>query len=260
MHISKAEIKLLRSLTRHKEREELKMFFVEGWRSLKDALHSGFQIEFVAITTSYLKDPDDKSIVGEIEQRKIAIKELTEAELRQVSDTIHAQGAIALVRQKSGKIEDLAKREQAIFVVADRMADPGNLGSLVRTCDWFGVDALILTEGSVDLYNEKVVRSTAGSIFHIPVVAHARAEEMLTLLRDRGFRIVGTAGEAKTAYSAATFGHKTALIVGSEANGLSAPVRKLCDEIVRIERHGKAESLNVVVACGIVLSHIRKVR
>jgi len=257
VHISKGDIKLLRSLSQRKMREEHGTFIVEGWRALKDALNSGRHVTFVAMTSRYVKDADYAPIIHEIEQRKITLKELSDAELRQVSDTVHAQGVIALVAQQKASIGDFGDLERSLVVIADRIADPGNLGSIIRTCDWFGVDALILSEGCVDTYNEKVVRSTAGSIFHLHVIDHANLEEFLPSLKDRGFRIVGTAGEAKTSYASVAFQNRTALVLGSEAGGLSPATRKLCDEIVKIERHGRAESLNVVVACGIMLAHLR---
>ena len=244
-------------MSQRKVRDERRKFIVEGWRALKDALNSGFHIDYVAVTGPYVKNPDYQTIIHDIERRKIPLKELTEVELRQVSDTVHSQGVLALVDQKVVSLDHLGRSNSSLVVVADRVADPGNLGSIIRTCDWFGVDALILTEGCVDLYNEKVVRSTAGSIFHLPVIEHAPVDGTVTALKSLGFSIIGSAGEAKSSYSKVEYRSKNAILVGSEASGLSPSLRKQCDEMVRIERRGKAESLNVVVACGIILSHIR---
>jgi TrmH family RNA methyltransferase len=260
VHISKADIKLLRSLSQHKMREQHKKFIVEGWRALKDALNSGFRVDYVAVTPRHIGNPDYEPILREIEQRKITVKEISDAELQQISDTVHAQGVITLVDQKNASIADLGQKKTSLVVVADRIADPGNMGSIIRTCDWFGVDALILSEGCVDVYNDKVVRSTAGSIFHVHFVDHANVDDTLSTLKNLGFLLVGTAGEAKTSYAGVRYQDKTAIVIGSEANGLSSSARKLCDEMVKIERHGRAESLNVVVACGIILSHIRRIR
>ncbi len=259
MRLSKSDIGFLKSLSHRKVREEHRKFLVEGWRTLNDALNSDFPIDYVAMTASGRNDPEHQSVLRAIERRKIALKDLSETELRQVSDTVHSQGVIALVGQAKGAVQELGVSDRALIVVADRIADPGNLGSLVRTCDWFGVDALILSEGCVDLYNEKVIRSTAGSIFHTKVVDRVNVEETLSSLKGLGFRIVGTAAEASTSYTKMTYPGKTAIVMGSEASGLSPRIREQCDAIVSIGRHGRAESLNVTVACGIILSFIRSV-
>jgi TrmH family RNA methyltransferase len=141
--------------------------------------------------------------------------------------------------------------------VADAVSDPGNLGSILRTCDWFGVDLVILGKGCVELYNEKVVRSTVGSIFHLRVAEDVDLVETLPEMKSWGFSVVALSADAKQAYNEFRFAGKSALVMGSEAHGLSRPVRSIVDTSVRIPRFGQAESLNVGVACGIVLAHLR---
>lgn len=257
MRISKSEIKLLRSLSQKKFRDKERKFIVEGWRALKDVLNSGYHIDYIAMVARYADDPDYQAIVRETNTRKIDLKELSEIELRQVSDTVHSQGVIALVEQNNTLIDALLAKKDSLVVYADRISDPGNVGSIIRTCDWFGVDAIILSEGCVELHNEKVVRSTSGSIFHVPVVEHADTSETLSRLKKLGFCIVATAGDAKISYADARFKEKNALILGSEAGGISQHARQISDSVVKIPQWGNAESLNVGVACGIVLSHLR---
>lgn len=257
MRISKSELKFLRSLTQKKVRERERKFVVEGWRALKDALNSDFRIDFVAMTNQYVANPDYGSFIRDIDARKTQLKELTETEMRQVSDTVHAQGVIAVVQQKNGTLENVLKKGSSLVVFADHIADPGNLGSIVRTSDWFGADALILSEGCVGLYNDKVVRSTSGSIFHVPVVEGAGTNEVLSHLRGLGFWIVATAGEAKESYANTPYKEKNAIILGSEASGINKEARRFADAVVSIPSLGQAESLNVGVACGIILSHLR---
>jgi TrmH family RNA methyltransferase len=256
MRISKSEIKFLRSLRQKKVREVEKKFIVEGWRPLKDALNSGFRMEYVALTAQLAANPDHQAIIAELGSRKVELKELNEIELRQVSDTVHAQGVIALVEQKQHSLDKILSGKKGLFVYADHISDPGNVGSIVRTCDWFGVDALLLSEGCVELYNEKVVRSTSGSIFHIPVIEHVIASDLLPRLKALGFWVVATAGDSKSGYLDVHYGEKNVIAFGSEASGVSKEVRQLSDEVVKIPQRGRAESLNVGVACGIVLSHI----
>lgn len=260
MHITKSEVKLLRALAQKKIRDREKKFVIEGWKPLKDVLNSGFQVDYVAMTHRYKENPDYRSFINDIDSRGIELKELTDVELRQVSDTVHAQGVIAVIEQKTWTLDEILAGRSTLLVLADRIADPGNLGTMVRTCDWFGADALILSEGCVDLHNEKVVRSTSGSIFHIPLADHVDTVAVLSRLKKLGFWILATAGEAKTSYTEAKYGEKNVIIFGSEAGGVHIDTRRLADEVVGIPRRGKAESLNVGVACGIILSHLRNSR
>jgi RNA methyltransferase, TrmH family len=248
---------LLRSLTQKKVREREMKFVIEGWKSLKDALSSDFKIEFVAMKREYADDPDYASFVREIGKRGIELKDISEVEIKQVSDTVHAQGVLALLRQKTRSIDDVLKTESSLAVFLDRIADPGNMGTIVRTCDWFGVDCLILSEGCVDLYNEKVVRSTSGSVFHIPVVENMETNPTLLQLKERGFQIIAASGDAKISYVEARYKEKKVIVFGNEARGIHSEVHRLADVDVSIPRRGKAESLNVAIACGIILSHLR---
>ncbi len=257
MKISKSNVSLLRSLTQKKIREREKKFVIEGWKPLKDALNSDFQFEFIAMKREYAEDPDYSSFVREIEMRGIELKDISDAELKQVTDTVHAQGVVALLQQKTRDIDDVLTTESSQIVFLDRIADPGNMGTIVRTCDWFGVDCLILSEGCVDLYNEKVVRSTSGSVFHVPVVERKETNAILLQLKNQGFQIVAAAGDAKLSYVDAKYGHKKVIVFGNEAGGIHADARRAADVVVSIPRSGKAESLNVAIACGIILSHLR---
>jgi TrmH family RNA methyltransferase len=257
LHITKSELNLLRSLSQKKVREHEKKFIVEGWKSLREALDSDFRIEFVAITRECWDNPDYGSLMRNIESRRIDLKTLTSVQLNQASDTVHAQGVLAVILERRRTLDEVMAKNPALIVFADRIADPGNLGTIVRTCDWFGVDVLILSEGCVDLYNEKVIRSTSGSIFHIPVVQNAGAVAVLSQLKSRGFRITATAGDAKESYTDVKSKERNVIILGNEAGGIQAESRRLADRVVGIPRLGKAESLNVGIACGVILAHLR---
>ncbi|MEK6565945.1 MAG: RNA methyltransferase, partial [Bacteroidota bacterium] len=135
--------------------------------------------------------------------------------------------------------------------------DPGNLGSIVRCCDWFGVDALLLSQGCVELHNEKVVRSSTGSLFHVQVVEDVDCSDVLHQLKKQSFAIIATAGDAPSEYTKIDPARKICLIFGSEAHGVSKEVHKTADLIVKIPKFGQAESLNVGVTCGIILAHLR---
>ncbi|MGB2869209.1 MAG: RNA methyltransferase [Bacteroidota bacterium] len=257
MQLSKSEVKYLRSLSQKKVRAEEKKFLVEGWRTVKDALESSFSIDFAAITDAFRENSEHHAILDQLKEQKITQKEITEIELNQVCDTVHAQGIVALVRQKEQRLELSVGKDAKLVVIVDGVSDPGNAGSIVRTSDWFGVNAILFGTGCVELYNEKVVRSTAGSIFHIPIVENVDLSVGLKSLKEKGFLVVSTAADGKTSLEEFKPPERTAIIVGSEARGVSEEARALSDVVLKISKFGKAESLNVGVACGIVLSHLK---
>jgi TrmH family RNA methyltransferase len=257
MRITKAEIKFVRSLSQKKVRQEERKFVLEGWRALKEVLNSSSKVDMVAVLPRYLGDPDYEGILSKLRERGSVIRELSEAELSQLADTVHAQGVVAVIQQKSHALNADRLGSDSVIVAADAVSDPGNLGSIVRSCDWFDVDLLLLGRGCVDLYNDKVVRSTVGSILHLPVVEGVDLPATLGSMRQRGFSIVAFSGDGKQPYTELQPHGKVVYAFGNEAHGVGREVRAVADSVVRIPKYGKAESLNVGVACGIVLAHMR---
>ena len=132
-------------------------------------------------------------------------------------------------------------------------SDPGNVGTLIRTADAFGADAVILSDDTVELYNPKVVRSTMGSIFHLPIFDETDLEKTLPELKKRNFKILGTDVREGKSLDRVDFSGKICVLIGNEAEGLNKKLLPLLDDIVQIPIRGKAESLNAAVAGGIIL-------
>jgi TrmH family RNA methyltransferase len=259
MHISKNEIKHVRSLSQKKYRQSEQKFVVEGWRALKEVLSSSAKVELVGILSRYIDDPDYRVILSKLEERGAEVRELTEKELDALADTVHAQGVIAVVQQKKHSLDANLLKKASLVVVADSVSDPGNLGSIIRSSDWFNIDMLLLGKGCVELFNDKVIRSTVGSIFHLPIVEGVDLPSTLRMLKEHGFLVIALSGDGKHGYDELSISGKLAIVLGSEAHGVSGEVRALADDVVRIPKYGKAESLNVGVACGIVLARVRSV-
>jgi RNA methyltransferase, TrmH family len=256
MSLTQSEIKYLRSLQQKKYRDTERKFLLEGWRPLRDALDSNFTIELIAVLPGSTHKPEHQSILALAKNRNIPVKELKEIQLRQISDEVHSQGIVALIHQQNETYDKNKLRSAKIVVACDTLSDPGNLGTILRTCDWFGVDAVLLSEGCVSLYNEKVVRAMAGSMFHVNVFENLELKNVLSDLQAEKFRLIATALDA-TPVSPSTFQEKSVLIVGSEAHGIKPDLLQLADEVSSIPRFGKAESLNVGIACGIFLAQWR---
>jgi TrmH family RNA methyltransferase len=257
MKVSKADIKYFRSLSQKKVRQAERKFILEGWRALKEVLNSSCKVETVAVLPRYLQDPDYEPILTKLVERGATIKEVTEIELNQVAETVHAQGVLAVVQQKTHSFDSVRLGQSAVVIAADAVSDPGNLGSIIRSSDWFDVDMVMLGRGCVELYNEKVVRSTVGSLFHVPIVEGVDLAEALAAMKKKEFSIVAFSGDGKQSYTSLERSSRAVYVLGSEAHGVSREVRSVADVVVRIPKYGKAESLNVGVACGIVLAHIR---
>jgi TrmH family RNA methyltransferase len=257
MNVTQAEVKYLRSLQQKKYRDAERKFLLEGWRPLRDALESNFSFELIAVKPEAGQNSEHQSILALAKNRSIPIKELKEVQLKQISDEVHSQGIVALVHQQLDKFDPKVLRSIKFIVACDNVSDPGNLGTILRTCDWFGVDAVLLSEGCVSLYNEKVVRATAGSIFHLKIFENLDFKTALSHLKSESFRLIATALDGKPFNSTFLQQEKSILILGSEAHGVNPDILQQADEVLSIPCFGKAESLNVGIACGIFLANWR---
>lgn len=260
MTITKAQIRHLRDLHRKKEREEAGTFLVEGVRLVREALASHAAMEGFYFTETASMDPAVAELIGRAEQRTPHVHRLTPRDMESVSDTVTAQGVLAEFRQQhSGLDEVILRGDTDSFLVAlDGVTDPGNLGSIIRSADWFGVQGVLVGHQSVDLYNPKVVRSTMGSLFHLPVVPDVDLLAVLSRAREAGYTVYGADAAGEAHFDHVSFARKSVLVLGNEAWGLSDAVKALTDVRVAIRRYGSAESLNVGVACGILLSGLHK--
>jgi RNA methyltransferase, TrmH family len=256
VNLSQSEIKYLRSLQQKKYRDAERKFLLEGWRPLLDALHSSFQIELIAVLGEDGQKSEHQPIFELAQKRGIAVKEIKELQLKQISDSVHSQGVVALVHQHVKPLDVTLLQSAQCIVACDRLSDPGNLGTILRTCDWFGVDAVLLNPGCVSLYNEKVVRSTAGSIFHLKVFEDVDFGSVFSTLKSENFKVVATALNGKS-LTTSTLPEKVVFLLGNEAQGVHPQLIQQADTVVSIPRYGQAESLNVGIACGVFLEHWR---
>jgi TrmH family RNA methyltransferase len=170
--------------------------------------------------------------------------ELRRGVAERISATETTPGLFAVVRARLASAAVLGGA--GLVVVADRLADPGNLGTVLRSAEAAGVDAVVLTAGTVDPLNPKVVRASAGSLFHVPVVAPASLDDV----RAAGLRLLGTSSHRGTPHTDADWRGRVAIVLGGEAHGL--PDDAAVDGWVRIEHHGRAESLNVAMAATVL--------
>ena len=224
--------RLRRLIGRRSSRTEEAAFVVEGRVLIAEAVAAGWSIEaqYVAAGEEPLVDAGPAQV-------------LAPGVAERVSDLETPTGLFAIVRERLVDADVLATA--SFVLVADRVAEPGNLGTIVRSAEAAGVDAIVVTPGTVDETNPKVLRSSAGAVFHVPIV---RAE--LDEVAKEGLRLIGTSSHHGVAHTEADWSGRIAIVAGNEAAGLAdtAPIT----DWVRIEHHGRAESLNVAMAATVL--------
>jgi RNA methyltransferase, TrmH family len=257
--LSKNEIKKIKSLHQKKYRDVENKFFIEGIHLIEEALKSEFRLELVLFTSEF--EETNNKFLSEILAKKIRIEKITNKEFDGICDTENSQGIFSVMDKFENTFENYLKRTKALkkqtLVALEEISDPGNLGTIIRTADWFGIDAILIGKNSVDLFNPKVIRATMGSIFHLPIFNEIDLPEILPEIKDQEYSIYVTLLHGES-YISTKFGHKSLLIFGNEAHGISNEIIKMAYKTISIPQHGKAESLNVSIAAGVILSEIAK--
>jgi TrmH family RNA methyltransferase len=224
----------------------------EGVRAVEDLLHeSALAVRFAAASSSLGDTPRGQSLAQSILKRGIDLREVGEAELRELAGTDTPQGILAVAKIPPGGLARIpVDGDPAVVLVLDAVQDPGNFGTLARTAEALGAAGLIALTGTVDPWNPKAVRAAMGSTFRLPV-AEAGWEEAGAWLREHGFQTLASAvgGEAVPH----PVPRRVALVMGNEGAGISAETRALADVVVGIPLRGRAESLNVAAAGAILL-------
>lgn len=229
-------------LTR-KERDKSKEFLVEGFHLVEEALKT----KDVVLT---IMKREDVELPANWDTENIVVNEITKAVAKEISETEQSQGVYAHCRQMEYAETAHADWNKLLFV--DAVQDPGNVGTMIRTADAAGMDAVIIGKGAADPYSPKTVRSAQGSNFHIPII-RGDLNDWIQKAKDNHIQVIGTSLEESVDYKEPKATGKFALIVGNEGSGMSPELLKQTDVNVRIPIYGKAESLNVAVATGILL-------
>lgn len=238
-------------LTRKKYRDETGMFLLEGIKPLKDALTAGMDIKSVFVSDSVSEHPATVGILAELPESCSAC--CLEGKLFSgLSDTEASQGIIAAV------VKSTADIGEGGIAVLDRLQDPGNTGTIIRTAEAAGYGGIAVIRGTVDIYSPKVVRAAAGSLIRMPVLFFNNATEAAEFLHRTGRKLVVTCPDGAVDYREADLGADMALIVGNEGGGVSDEFMALADIKVKIPMKGQIESLNVAVAAGILMFHGNK--
>lgn len=243
--ISKAKIKYIKSLQVKKYRKQEQCFVVEGAKSVEELLSSGFEVTWLAATEEFARTHERRIRESRAELVLATTDELSAAGSFQTNDA-----CVALARMKPNEPFSLPPGQLALAL--DDIRDPGNLGTMIRTADWYGVKHMVASEETADFYNAKVIAATMGSFGRV----HVYYTSLPQFLKSSGAHVYGTflqgADVHKTDFTTGGF-----IVIGNESNGISREVESSVTSRITIPRYGNAESLNAAIATGIVLDAAR---
>ena len=238
--LSKNQIKLIKSLSLKKNRQQNGLFIVEGIKGISEFLKSDFVLKNL-FTTKSIFEADEHLIT-----------EITEAELKKITSLKNPNTALAIFEIP----EQIKSQEKGLIVALDDVRDPGNLGTIIRLCDWYGIKDLVCSFNTVDCYNTKVVQATMGSLTRVNI----QYVDLDAYLESSKFNIFGTLLEGENIYSS-DLPQQGIIVLGNEANGISETIKTRVNRKVTIPQFGvikATESLNVANATAIVLSEFKR--
>ena len=247
-----------RKLLQRKHRIRQERFLVEGGQLLWMALDAGFLVDEVYFSGKLDRHSSTGVLLTKLEQNGARLIEVTPSIHASMSTRAGGDHLIGVVQHKALSLREVKLPDITLVLVLDRLQDCGNVGTLVRTADAVGASAVILIEPCADVYDPRAVRSSMGSIFNLPVLSIQDLSELETWLRTNSLQLVGADAHQGTLWGQDALQGGVALCLGNEARGLSSDVDALVDTRVRLPIHGKADSLNVAVAGGVMMYLWRK--
>lgn len=247
---------LIQLQNKSKVREEQGAFIIEGIKMFEESKAGGHLIKAYVSESFYLdKIQTDKDYFNSFSHEIVS-----DTIFKDASETMTPQGIMAIVKKPVYKLEDIIKRDKVTLMLLEDLRDPGNLGTIIRTSEGAGFDGVILSKSSVDVFNPKVIRSTMGAIYRMPLVYVDDFTGMLEHLKLKGINIYAAHLNGASYYDKINYGDKTAILVGNEANGLSNEAAMASSQRVKIPMEGKVESLNAAIAASILMYEVYRQR
>jgi RNA methyltransferase, TrmH family len=242
--LSKNKIKYIKSLQLKKNRKKEQSFIAEGAKTVLELINSDYRISTLVCTDEFLQQ--HKSIIN---NNKYEIIEVTENELSDLGTFSSNNAALAVASIKENKELYIGNNEFAIAL--DDVRDPGNLGTIIRVADWYGIKKIICTETTAELYNPKVINATMGSFTRVQLYY----TDLITYFQKYNFPVYGAFLDGENVHSA-IFENEGFLLLGNEANGISIELDALVSKKINIPKYGGAESLNVAIAAAVICDNV----
>ena len=250
-------IKHIKSLHKKNGRKKAAQYFVEGTKVFEE-LDEKEVVEYIFFSQSFFSS--NEGILIKAEQFTEQIYLVSDVLFKEISDTETPQGLLVVLQIKEYQLEDFLEHPSPFFVVGDNIQDPGNIGTMIRTADASGAQAVILNKGSVDVYNPKAIRSMMGSQFHIPIIYVEDLVKTLVYLQQRNISIYAAHLKGQRYHYEVDYTRGTAIIIGNESNGIAGEVLEEVTELIKIPMIGRAESLNAGIAAGILMYEVVRQR
>ena len=246
-------VKAVRALSRRSVRDRSGRFLAEGPQAVREAVHHRPDCVVDVYATPAAAQRYAADILEPALAAGLHVHEVDEEVLAAMCDTGSPQGVAAVCRVLAAGLDEVLERGPRLLVLLTHVRDPGNAGTVIRGADAVGADAVLVTDASVDVFGPKVVRSTAGSLFHLPVVTGLALEHTVQRLRAAGIRTLAADGAGERVLGDVDLVGPHAWVMGNEAWGLPEETRAQCDEVVRVPIYGHAESLNLAMAATVCL-------
>jgi TrmH family RNA methyltransferase len=252
---SQGELRSARRLLRRKERQRLGLFLAEGPQAAREALATkGSVRELLVTATAAVRH---SGLVSAADALSIPVRLISDDDLASLTGTVTPQGLVAVCHAVDRGLDQVLDASTRLAVCCVQVRDPGNAGTVIRCADAFGADAIVLSEGSVDPYNPKTVRASAGSIFHLPLAAGVGLTEAVDAARAQGLQVLAADGSGEAdltvLFASGQLISSTLWLFGNEAWGLPSEQARLADRTVRVPIYGTAESLNLATAAAVCL-------
>ena len=246
-------VKQIRALRQKKGRDETRLFLVEGIHHVGEAVEAGWEIETLVYAPELLTSDFACQLVDEQSRRGVRVVALTRDLFAAIAEKDNPQGLLAILRQRTFELGNLQLANFKLGAAVVSPQDPGNVGTILRTLDAVGADGLFLLDGGVELYHPSVIRASMGTLFWKPVV-ETSFEEFVQWVKENGILLIGSSAHAALDYrNLQPVNLPTVLLLGSEQKGLTAEQTAACDVTVSLPMRGRASSLNLAVAAGILL-------
>jgi len=254
-------IKQVIKLRDKRVRDHTQTFLIEGYRELSLAVDHQITLKTLFYSPSHFLGSNEMALMERVGAQHVATFEVQHALFERLSYRDRPDGLLAIAAQNSLTLRDIKLHTEhpPFFLVAESIEKPGNLGSMLRSADAAGVDALLMCDRCTDIYNPNVVRASVGTLFTLPVV-EVTSDEAIKYLKNNGIRIVATSPNAPLAFTQVDLSQPVAIVVGTEQVGLSPQWMETSDLIVKIPMRGVADSLNVAAATTLLLYEVLRKR
>lgn len=246
-------IKEIKSLSRKKDRWKKKQYIIEGTKPVKEALLDQVEISNIFYSQRLLERNEGKILFSQLKHERNLI-ELEDSLFQTISNMENSQGIFVVAKFKESKLGDMKSMKTYFYL--DGIQDPGNMGTIIRSSDAFGMGGIIIGEGCVDPFNSKVVRASMASIFRIDLIFEENSERTFKTLREDGRRILVTSLEKSKNINEFLFHNNDIIVIGNEGKGVRKDIIEIADQIIKIPMPGLAESLNAGIASSIIMYEI----